>query len=285
MQNSRFTQTRRQFLHQAALGTAAGLSLGLSACSTKKASHTPKIPVGLQLYSLRAECKNDFPGTLAAVKKIGYPGVEFAGYWGRSAPELRKMLDDNGLLACGTHAPFESLKPDKIEETIEFNQTIGNRFIICPSMTARSHEEWVQRAQMFDGLADKLKPLGLWVGYHTHAHDFQPLAGERPLDIFFGNTKPEVILQLDTSNCCDGGADPVAVLNQYPGRVRTIHIKPNGGGPEAVIGEDKINWQAVFAFCETKGNTRWYVVEHETSKNPLQTVERTFHVLKHLGKV
>jgi len=82
-----------------------------------------------------------------------------------------------------------------------------------------------------------------------------------------------------------GGADPVAVLNKYPGRVRTIHIKTNGGGPEAVIGEDRIDWKAVFDFCETKGNTDWYVVEHETSKDPLDAVKRSFAALKKMGKV
>jgi sugar phosphate isomerase/epimerase len=92
-------------------------------------------------------------------------------------------------------------------------------------------------------------------------------------------------MQLDTSNCREGGADPVEVLNRYPGRVRSIHIKPNGGGPEAVIGEDKINWEGVFEFCETKGGTKWYVVEHETSKNPIETLTRTYAVLKQLDKV
>ena len=61
--------------------------------------------------------------------------------------------------------------------------------------------------------------------------------------------------------------------------------QPNGGGPEAVIGEDKIDWTSVFAICETTGGTQWYVVEHETSKSPLATVERTFAALKKLGKV
>jgi len=109
--------------------------------------------------------------------------------------------------------------------------------------------------------------------------------GETAWDIFFGNTKPEVIMQLDTSNCRAGGADPVEVLNRYPGRVQTIHIKPHGGDAESVIGEDKINWPAVFEFCESKGGTEWYVVEHETSKTPIETVRRTFEVLRGLGKV
>jgi sugar phosphate isomerase/epimerase len=278
------TLPRRQFIQLSALGVA-GVSLGLAGCATNKAAMKKKIPIGLEMYSVRDECKADFPGTIAQVAKIGYKGVEFAGYWGRSAKEIRQMVDDNGLVTCGSHTPFEDLLPNKIDATIEFNQIIGNKFIICPSMSAKSRDEWLARAKMFNDLSDKLRPLGLWIGYHAHSHDFQKYGDETAWDIFFGNTKMDVIMQLDTSNCCDGGADPVVVLNKYPGRVRTIHIKPNGGGPEAIIGEDKINWSGVFEFCETRGNTQWYVVEHETSKTPLVTVARMFEKLKELGKV
>ncbi|MGB9603567.1 MAG: sugar phosphate isomerase/epimerase family protein, partial [Limisphaerales bacterium] len=66
-----------------------------------------KIPIGLQLYSVRKECEKDLPGTIAAVAKMGYKGVEFAGYYGRDAKTLRKMLDDNGLKCCGTHIQID----------------------------------------------------------------------------------------------------------------------------------------------------------------------------------
>jgi sugar phosphate isomerase/epimerase len=130
-----------------------------------------------------------------------------------------------------------------------------------------------------------VKSAGMSVGYHAHAHDFEKFDGESAWDLFFGNTKPEVVMQLDTSNCRDGGADPVAVLKKYPGRARSIHLKASGGGPEAVIGEDKVDWKAVFAFCESQGKTEWYVVEHESSKDPLDAVKRCFAALKAMGKV
>ena len=234
---------------------------------------------------MRNECKTDLPGTLQAIAKIGFRGVEFAGYHGRSAQELRQLLDDNGLVACGTHTALETIQPAQLDATIEFNQTIGNKFLIVPSMTGKTRKDWLDRATRFNEVAAKLKPLGLWTGYHAHAHDFKLIEGESAWDIFFGATKAEVIMQLDTSNCREGGADPVAVLQRYPGRTRTIHIKPNGGGPEAVIGEDKVNWAGVFDYCETQGGTQWYVVEHETSKQPLATLQRTMDAPKALSKV
>lgn len=281
--------TRREFL--GALGlTAAALGLGLApadckAAGSQSAPDPRKIPVGLQLYSLRTQCQTDLPGTLKSVSQIGYKGVEFAGYHGRGARELRKMLDDNGLVACGSHTPIDSLQKDKINETVEFNQVIGNKFLICPYMTGKSRQEWLDNAKFFNNLANQVEPQGLFVGYHAHAHDFEQLDGQSAWDIFFGNTQPSVIMQLDTSNCREGGADPLTVLKKYPGRARTIHIKAHSAGPEAVIPEGDIDWNAIFQFCEGPGKTEWYVVEHETSKDPLDTVKRTFAALQRLGKV
>lgn len=272
---------RRHFLQVSALGTA-GVALGFESAH---AAQGHKIPVGLELYSVREQCAKDLPGTIAAVAKIGYKGVEFAGYHGRSAKDLRKLLDDNGLVCCGTHTPYETILPDKIEATMEFNQIIGNKYLIVPWMEGKSKQAWLDKAKVFNEAADKVKAKGMFVGYHAHAHDFEKFDGESAWDLFFGNTKADVIMQLDTSNCCDGGADPVAVLKKYPGRAKTIHIKSNGGGPEAVFGEDKVNWAEVFKFCEGPGRTQWYVVEHESSKDPLDAVKRAFAALQKMGKV
>lgn len=275
------TLNRREFLEAVGL---AGIALGVAPLA--QAVPVQKIPVGLQLYSLREQCKTDLPGMLAAVAKIGYRGVEFAGYHGRSATELRKMLNDNGLIACGTHTAFDSIKGDQLKETVEFNQTIGNKFLIVPWMNeAKSKQEWLDRAKLFNDVADKVRANGMWVGYHAHQHDFKKVEGVSAWDLFFGNTKPAVVMQLDTSNCMTGGADPVAVLKKYPGRALSIHLKAYGGGPDAVIGEDKVNWKGVFACCEQEGKTQWYVVEHETAKDPLDAVRRSFEALKKLGKV
>jgi sugar phosphate isomerase/epimerase len=270
--------SRREFLKRSATAAAA-TCVGLELAQSARAADG-KIPLGVQLYSVRDQCKNDLIGTISAISKIGYKGVEFAGYHGRSATELRRILDDHNLVACGTHTPYESVLADKLKETVEFNRTIGNKFLIVPSMNARTKEEWLEKAKLFDEIADKIKPEGMFVGYHAHAQDFKKFGDETIWEIFVGNTKPEVIAQLDTSNCHDGGGDPVAMLKKFPGRTRSIHIKAAGGGPDAVIGEDKLDWKTIFAWCQNEGGTKWYVLEHETSKDPLDAVKRSYETLK-----
>src|SRR5881409_1982322 len=117
-----------------------------------------KIPFGLQLYSVRNECAKDLPGTVKAVAKMGYKAVEFAGYHGRDAKTLRTLLDDVGLKCCGTHIALETLLGDNLAKTIEFNQTLGNQFLIVPSLPEKrrnSREAWQQTADLFSELADK----------------------------------------------------------------------------------------------------------------------------------
>ena len=86
----------------------------------------PCIPIALQLYSVRHECEKALPGVLHAVAAMGYDGVEFAGYYGRSAQELRRMLDDVGLRCAGTHTGLNTILGDELPRTIEFNRTLGN---------------------------------------------------------------------------------------------------------------------------------------------------------------
>lgn len=276
--------TRRAFLRRGATGVA-GLTLSAGVARGAGGVTRPKIPVGVQLYSVREQCAADLPGTLAALAGIGYRGVEFAGYHGRSAKQLRTLLDDLGLVACGTHTGYETVLGEELARTVEFNRILGNQYLIVPSMQGRSKQAWLEKAKLFDDLAGKLGTQGIWIGYHAHAHDFERIDGVSAWDLFFGNTRPEVVMQLDTSNCRDAGADPVAVLAKYPGRAKTIHIKPNGGGPEAAIGEDQVNWAGVFELCEGSGGTQWYVVEHETSRDPIDAVRRNYEALRRLGKI
>ena len=92
------------------------------------------IPIALQLYCVREDCEKDLAAVLDAVAEMGYEGVEFAGYYDRGAEELRQMLDARGLVCCGTHTRIDTLLGDALAETIAFNKTLGNPFLIVPGL-------------------------------------------------------------------------------------------------------------------------------------------------------
>jgi len=267
--------SRRDFLATTA-ASAALVAMGTGCTKVKVAR--PKIPVGVQLYSVRADCAKDLPGTVAAVAKLGYEGVEFAGYYDYKAKDLRKILDDNGLKCCGTHTAMDTLSDQNLAATIEFNQVLGNKYLIVPSLNCEGpnpRDIWLGYAERFNVLADKVRAHGMWVGYHSHAGDFKAINGEMPWDLLFGNTKSDVVMQIDTGNTMDGGGDPIAYLKRYPGRSLTIHLKEHSAtNKNAIIGEGDIKWQEVFTLCETTGHTQWYIIEEEKDAYPpLKAVE------------
>jgi len=248
-----------------------------------------KIPVAVQLYSVREDCAKDLFGTLKAIAEMGYEGVEFAGYHGRSAEELRKMLDDLGLKVAGTHTGIDTLRGDELKRTIEFNQTLGNKFLIIPWIGEewrRTKEDWLRFADFLNELAEKVKPEGMFVGYHNHHFEFQQqFDGQNLWDILFSATKPEVVMQLDTGNAMHGGisADEVVnILKRYPGRAKTIHLKEfSSTNPKAILGEGEVKWREVLTLCDTIGGTEWFIIEQETyAYPPIECVRRCLENLR-----
>ncbi|MEK6707112.1 MAG: hypothetical protein AABZ06_15145, partial [Bdellovibrionota bacterium] len=150
--------SRRGFMVKSVAAAALLTSGAYGAAKNKKKQQAAKqakrqAPIGLQLYSVREDCKGDLPGTIAAVGKMGYDGVEFAGYFDRSAEDLRKMLDDNGLVCCGTHTGLDTLLEDNLAKTIEFNKTLGNKYLIVPGLPEKnrsSHQAWLDTAKLFN---------------------------------------------------------------------------------------------------------------------------------------
>jgi len=245
------------------------------------------IPIGLQLFSVRKECEQDLSGTLAAIARMGYQGVEFAGYYGYPAEELRRMTDDVGLQVCGSHIGLDTLLGDEFERTVEFSKTIGSKFLVVPGLSSertRNRSAWLQTAGIFNEVAARLAPLGMYTGYHNHHIEFTPMEGEMPWDTFFGNTSPEVVMQIDLGNCLRGKGDPVQFLERYPGRAATVHLKEySSTNDKAIIGKGDVRWHRVFELCETTGKTQWYIVEHETpAYPPLECVDRCLKALRQM---
>ena len=291
--------SRRFFLKTAAFGVATIMSdrtLSLSAEEKKEEAKARKIPIGVQLYSLRGLGGRgvsggggiEVPAAFGGIKKLGYDGVEFAGFYGyeNRAEDLKKLLDDNGLVACGFH--LQGLTPttmlgDMFQPTVDYNKTIGNKYLIFPSLSAQSQDDWKKLADQLNQIAEKLKTLEMYIGYHNHYREFQQKLGDITLfDTFFGNTNKDVIVQLDIGHCTRGGGNPVEVIKKYPGREVTVHVKDYGDtAVKDVVGDGTVKWKEVLQACRDFGGTKWYIIEEESFQFPgLEGIEKSINGLK-----
>lgn len=248
-----------------------------------------RIPVAVQLYSVREDAKKDLAGVLKSIAKMGYDGVEFAGFYGHDAKSVRAMLDEYGLKAEGAHVGIETLVGDELQRSIEFHATIGNKYLIVPGLNENytsSRAGWLRAATTLNDVAKKLKPHGMFTGYHNHWIEFKELEGELPWDTFFGNTDTDVIMQFDTGNALVGGADAAPFIERYPGRALSVHLKEHSeSNPKALIGEGDVPWQEVLGLCERIGGTKWYVIEQESyAYPPMECIDLCLKNLRAMGR-
>ena len=252
-------------------------------------SDAKKIPIGLQLYSIREQCAEDLPGTLKAVAEMGYDGVEFAGYYDYSAEDLRAMTDDLGLKICGTHIKHLTLLGDELKATVEFNQVLGNKYLIVPGVPREmleARDACLKTAELFTGIAEAVAAEGMLAGYHCHGGDFIDLDGTVPWDLLGDNTPASFIMQFDVGNAMHGGAEAMPHLTRFPGRAVTVHLKEFSATKDtALIGEGDAPWDEILAFCESDGASEWYIVEQESYAHPpLECVDLCLQNLRKMGR-
>lgn len=280
--------SRRQFVKSSLVAaTAAGIAPQLWAAAGKK------LPIAVQLYSVRNDCAKDFDAALAQLAKMGFEGVEFAGYHSYSGKpkELRKKLDELNLKVAATHIGTGTMRGDAFKQTVEFHQTIGCKFLIVPGDGDFTNSEKSKTlAETFNLIASMLKPLGMACGYHNHTGEFKKDGDKTFWDLFAERTSKDVILQQDCGWSVAAGQDPVVLMKRYPGRMKTTHFKPTviGGDKtkKAILGQDSVDWAAVLAGCIEFGGTEWITVEQETypdGKSPMECTEMSLQGLKKIA--
>jgi len=216
---------------------------------------------------------------------MGYDGVEFAGYYGYSADELMSILEDLGLKVAGTHTKIDNVIGEELEKTIEFNRILDNKFIIIPSLPENmrnSRASWLNTAHLVNKISERLMHEGMYIGYHNHISEFKLMGDELPLDIFFGATGSDVVMQLDTGHAMRAGVNPIKIMKRYQDRLRTIHLKEFSSFNEnALIGEGETEWKEIVSLCENIEGMEWYIIEQENyAFPPLECVKRDIDNLK-----
>jgi sugar phosphate isomerase/epimerase len=247
------------------------------------------LPVTLQMYTLRDDAARDFAGTIKKVAEIGYAGVELAGYAGHTAAEVKKILDDNGLIAVGGHIVLDQVTKETAQ-VVDDTKTLGAKYVIVPWIG----EEWRKSLDDYKRLGAalgeqgaKLKAQGLTLCYHNHAFEFDKFGGDTyGYDALFAAAGPDVKVEMDTYWVKKGGEEPAAYLRKYSGRVPLVHIKDMAAdGDFAPVGEGTIDYAALFAAAEAAG-AEYYIVEQDVCKTatPVESVTLSFRNLQKWGK-
>ena len=299
-------QSRRTFLKNSALAAAAAglMPVGSFAAPTKKRI------LGLQLYSVRDDMKNDPAGTLQKLAAMGYKYVEHANYidrkfYGYGPKEFKSLLDGMGLKMLSGHTRMDPQHWDESKKdfsdswkwTVEDAAVVGQQYVISPWLDAslrKTYDDLLRYMDVFNKSGELCKKSGMKFGYHNHDFEFSTvLDNKKVFDIILQHTDPELVAQqLDIGNLYNGGAIAIAIVMQYPGRFELMHVKDEikaTSGSEkyesTVLGQGIVNTKQVVDLGKRSGGTQHYIIEQESyqGKTPLDCAKEDLAIMKKWG--
>jgi sugar phosphate isomerase/epimerase len=264
---------RREFIQQASL-LSAGLMI-------KPALLLPKLhkKVGLQLYTVREQIAKDVPGVLAKVAQAGYTNVEPNGYtrkdkfWGMDAKAFKAILDANNLITTSGLYGIDiggEKDLDDLKHFADVANILGEKYVVIPWI----FEEYRKTADDYKILADKMnkageatKAVGVHLGYHNHNFEFTDMGGgKNGYELLLSNTDPALVkMEMDIYWIVRGGADPVELFKQHPGRFSLLHVKDmdkSNNNINTEVGTGTIDFKKIFSYQKLAG-VNYAFVEQE----------------------
>ncbi len=264
---------------------AAALLSGLCPCvlAASNSDAAPRVfgrPVGLQLYSLRAQFGKDVPGTLDKVRDLGFKYVELAGTYSLSPEKFSAELHSRKLEAVSAHFPFERYRKDP-EGIAREAKALGLKYAGCAWIDHNKDpfDETTCRdaISVFNKAGEALAQHGLKFFYHTHGYEFQPHGNGTLFDLLMSETNPKFVnFEMDVFWIVHPGQDPVKLLQKYPGRWLLMHIKgmkdstPTGlltghsdVSNDVPLGTGKIDYLPIFRAAD-KAGVKYYFIEDES---------------------
>ena len=216
----------------------------------------------IQLYSVRDVMENDYTGTLKKLAQMGYTGVEFAGYGGLSAQEMKRVLADNNLKPIGSHISIERLTK-YLDEEIAYHKVLGTEYLICPYYNMKTREDALELAEILKPVIIKIKAAGFKFAYHNHAHEFAESGGEYLLDILFKNLPPESVMELDAFWAAHAGVEPLAYMEKNKDRLKLLHVKQIDNDKNCVdLNQGVLDYKNIIARAKTLG-VEHFILEQE----------------------
>jgi sugar phosphate isomerase/epimerase len=256
------------------LSLAAALALSMPG-ESEAAETGLKHPVGLQLYSLRADFTKNVPAALAKVESFGVKNVELAGTYGLSPAKFGEMLKAHGLTAVSGHFSFDDYKKDP-EGIAKQAAELGLKYAGCawiPHKDNFDEAEAKDAVTVFNKAGAALAKHGIKFFYHCHGYEFDKHGDGTFMDLLMKETDPKLVsFEMDVFWVKFPGEDPVKWLAKYPGRWELMHIKDmkkglktgsNSGGTDVannvVAGTGQMDWKAILSTAEKTGVTQYFI--------------------------
>lgn len=276
--------TRRSFL-AAIAGTGLLTPLGGTAAARAGGTAARRLErLGVQLFTIPKLFDEDFAAAMAMIAAVGYREVELfgpypfsapaaherwkavsaslglkgSGYFGRTAKQVREILDRAGLTAPSMHTDLVTLRT-RLDEAAEAAHVLGHRYLGIPAIPAelrRDLDGYKRVADEFNEIGRRADRLGLRLAYHNHGYGLVELEGRIPFQVVIERTDPAVVsLEMDVYWTVAGGADPVAYLDAHPGRFRLMHVKDMAKRVRFQgDGGDARQWTELFPFMADAGS-------------------------------
>lgn len=283
--------TRRKFIKTSSF-VAAGAMIAPMGCNTKPqktvaaavAEEPAKVMTkefGVQAYSVRDALKEDFAGSMKRIADIGYKYIEAYGLGidgkllGMAPADYKKVVSDLGMELISSHATY--FTPEDAPAIIETSQAAGLKYLVIPYLSDDLRGDYYKIAENLNAVGELFKGTGIKFCYHNHAFEFELSNGEVPLEIMLKETQPDLVsFEADLYWVKKGGAEPMDLINKYPGRFSLYHVKDaNPDLDQTTVGEGIIDFETIINAKETAG-LEYYFVEDERTDDPFGNLKKAF---------
>jgi len=285
--------TRRSFLK-----TSAMLSAGLLVAPRLFAYD--KKYIGLQLYTVRDAMGKDPAGTLAKVAQIGYTSVEGATYtgsekfYGMDAVTFTKLLKDNGLFMPSSHyrlgedgADMKGTILNDWSKAVDDAASVGIKYMVCAWLSPAERgtlDHFKKVGEDLNKAGEVCKKAGIQLCYHNHDFEFIQENGKYPYEILLSTTDKELVkMEMDMYWVTKAKQDPIALINEHPGRFPLWHLKDMDNTPKQMfteVGNGIIDFKKIFKHANTAGLKYFFVEQDICPGNPFDSITQSITYIK-----